>query len=114
MAARESMSAVFPALSRELQRGLGDVGRDDLVAQVERLRIYEVCKCEDSFCTSFYTAPHPHGEWGSGLENVVVDVASGMVVVDVVDGEIRFIDVLDRGDLRPAFRGLRQRLQHGP
>lgn len=67
MAASESMSTVFPALSRQLRRGLGDVGRDDLTAQVDRLRIHEVCGREDSFCTSFYTGPRPHGAWGSGF-----------------------------------------------
>jgi hypothetical protein len=42
------------------------------------------------------------------------DVGSVMVVLDVVDGEIRFVEVLHRGDLRPALVALRQRLQHGP
>jgi hypothetical protein len=34
----------------------------------------------------------------SGHENVVVDMASGAVVLDVMDGEIRFVEVLHRGD----------------
>jgi hypothetical protein len=54
MAASESMSTVFPALSRELQRGPGDVGRDDLTAQVDRLRIHEVCGCGGFVLYEFY------------------------------------------------------------
>jgi hypothetical protein len=104
------MSSVFPALDRELQLGLREVGRDDLAAQVDALQIHDVCGCEDGFCTSFYTGPRPQGGWAPGHENVLPDVPSGMVVLDVVDGEIRFVEVLDRGDLRPAFNDLRRRL----
>jgi hypothetical protein len=53
-----------------------------------------------------------HG--GLGMRTSWWDVGSVMVVLDVVDGEIRFVEVLHRGDLRPALVALRQRLQHGP
>jgi hypothetical protein len=34
------------------------LGADDSLA------ITDVCSCQDSFCTSFYTGPKPDGAWG--------------------------------------------------
>ncbi len=39
------------------------------------------------------------GGWGPDHDNLVYDLAGGMLVLDVVDGVIRFVEVLDRPDL---------------
>lgn len=110
MAADERLVDVFPDLASELRAGLVADGDDDLAVQVDDLLITDVCRCDDSFCTSFYTGPRPDGAWGPGLRNVLPEVASGMVIVDVVDGVIRYVEVLDRATMRPAFRKLRHRV----
>lgn len=62
------------------------------------------CGCGDSFCSSFYTGPKPNGPWGPGARNVVLQPRTGDVILDVVDGRIRFVEVLDRKDVRDKIR----------
>ena len=47
------------------------------------------------FCQSFYTAPRPDAGYGPGHRNVCLDPRRGMLVLDVVDGRIMFVEVLD-------------------
>ena len=43
--------------------------------------------------------PRPNGAWGPDHDNLVFDLDGGMLVPDVVDGVIRFVEVLDRPNL---------------
>ena len=94
------LSALLPELAEELRAGLDD--HPALAAQIGELEIFGRCECGDSFCSTLYTAPQPNGPYGPGLKNVVVDM-KGMVILDVVDGEIRCVEVLFRGDVRAAL-----------
>ena len=64
------------------------------------------CSCNDDFCSSFYTGARPTGSWSDegDHENVVPDASVGMVVLDVVDGVIRYVEVLDRPDVHAVVR----------
>ena len=66
---------------------------------VDELRAFESCGCDDKFCTSFYTGPRPDRSWGPDHESLVYVLDGGMLVLDVVEGAIRFVEVLDRSDL---------------
>jgi hypothetical protein len=90
---------LIPAFAAELERLLGEADRDDLAGQVASLRLAAVCPCEVPGCGSFYTA-RPMKRWFRRGRQVEV----GTVVVDTIDGEIVFVEVLDRPEVREALR----------
>jgi hypothetical protein len=89
----------LPALAVELDRGLRAQGRSDLAEQIPTLRITAVCPCEVETCASFYTG-RPMKRWFRRGKQVPV----GDLVVDSIDGEIVFVEVLGRPDVRSALR----------
>ena len=91
---------LVPHLAAELEAALAKDGDEALAGQVGSLRIEQLCGCGDDFCASFYTGPKPDGSWGPGHENVLPSIDDGMVVLDVVDGIIRYVEVLHRDDVR--------------
>ena len=96
---RRRVVELSPELGRLLLVALVADGRPDLADSIEELEAREPCSCGDAFCTSFYTGPRPDGAWGPDHENLVYDFAGGMLVLDVVEGVIRYVEVLDRPDL---------------
>jgi len=53
------------------------------------------CGCGDDFCASFYTQPKPKGAYGPGHYTLALETAAqGMLILDVVDGVISFVEVL--------------------
>jgi hypothetical protein len=98
---------LLPAFAAELERALRADGKDELADQVAGLVIESLCGCGDDFCSSFYTGVRPVGAWGPALRNVTPAVATGMVILDVVDDRIRYVEVLDRGDVKAVLEALR-------
>ena len=96
------LADALPDLASELERDLRAEGHPALANQVPELRMTAPCECGDSFCTSFYTGPVPDGSWSGEHKNIVTE--KGGLILDVVDGRIRFVEVLDRGTLRPMLR----------
>ncbi len=90
----------LPSLAIELATLLRDAGHEGLAEQIPHLRVYDRCRCADEFCATVYTAPRPKGSWGPRHENVTLDPANGMLILDVVDGNVTCIEVLDRDDVR--------------
>ena len=84
-----------PAFATELEEGLRKIDRPDLAEQVQSLGLREVCKCEVEGCASFYTAA-PMRRWFRRGKQVPV----GELVVDTIDGEIVYVEVLNRPDLK--------------
>jgi hypothetical protein len=77
-----------------------EAGEDGLVSQVDSLRVLRECGCGDDFCQSFYTQPPPVGAYGPGHRNVCLSPhRPGMLVLDVVDDLIMFVEVIDRPPL---------------
>ncbi|PWU50464.1 hypothetical protein DLE60_09725 [Micromonospora globispora] len=75
-------------------------GEAQLKEQVERLRIVEVCSCEDEFCQSFYTAPKPRRPYGDGHRNVCLDAPwPGYLILNVVNDDVVYVEVLYRSSL---------------
>lgn len=97
------VTEVLPEFATELVEAL--LGQDDaqLAAQVRGLRLESSHCCDDHFCSSFYVAPRSR-PWGPSHRNVPVEVAAGMVILDVVDDVIVFVEVLDRPDVAECLR----------
>jgi hypothetical protein len=90
----------WPTLARQLRTALTAQTEPGLAAQVDELRVHEVCPCDDDFCQSFYTQPPPDEGFGPGHRNVVLEPEwDGHLIIDVIDGQIVFIEVLDRSPL---------------
>jgi hypothetical protein len=92
------MNEVLPGFSRELFDALMTDGDASLTSQVQGLRVVKLCRCNDAFCSSFYAGPRPNGSWSDEGEhsNVMPTMTYGMVVLDVVNGRIRYVEILDR------------------
>ena len=89
----------LPDLAAELERLLREQGRPDLAEQIPTLPITAACPCEVEGCGSFYTG-RPMKRWFRRGRQV----PAGDLVVDTIDGEIVFIEVLGRPDVRAALR----------
>ena len=109
MTIRPKMAEVFPVLSQEIADLLIRDEHEELAGQIPNLAIEQCCTCGDEFCTSFYTVPPPKGSWGPGHRNIVLGAEEGMLVLDVVDDAIVYVEVLDRPEVRPAFENLKGR-----
>lgn len=94
---------LFPAFLAELQTLLLREKRPDLSQQLGQLPVVDRCRCGDADCSHFYTAPKPSGSYGPGHENLMLPTKQGLVVVDLVDGTIVGIEVLDRPDVKVAL-----------
>lgn len=97
---RLRLTDTLPAFAAELHQLLIEQGEPALAAQVAGLMIRDRCRCGDDFCGTFYTKPKPKGGFGPGHRNVRLMPEEGMLILDVVDGEIACMEVLDREDVR--------------
>jgi hypothetical protein len=91
---------LLPALAGELRELLKKAGRGDLSAKVDALPLIERCRCGDDFCSTFYTAAKPVGAYGPGHSNLQLSPSEGMIILDLVDDDIRCVEVLDRPEVQ--------------
>jgi len=73
----------------DLEQLLREAGRPDLADQVPELRIRALCTCSVEGCRSFYTGL-PMKRWFRRGKQV----PAGDYVVDTIDGEIVYVEVL--------------------
>jgi hypothetical protein len=90
----------LPDLAEELESLLVEIGQNELAAQVQHLRIVDRCRCEEPNCATFYTAEPPSGRWGPSLEGIQLPSADSWMNLDVVDGRISMVEILDRPNTR--------------
>ena len=88
---------VRPELAAELEELLRGASEERLARSVPGLRVHGRCRCGEAGCASLYTAPPPEGGYGPGHRNLVLPWEPGMLVLDVVDGRIAFLEVLPDG-----------------
>ena len=93
------LSAAVPAFATELEDGLRAAGRPELADQIAGLEVRDLCRCEVEGCASFYTEL-PIKRWFRRGKQVPV----GDLVVDTIDGQIVYVEVLGRPDVRRALR----------
>ena len=94
----------FPEVARELEAALRREGEHWLADSVTFTRIYGPCECSDTTCGSFYTGPKPDGAFGPGHRCIPLDPSVGMMIIDVVDDVIRYVELIDRPDVHAALR----------
>jgi len=94
------LADTLPSFAAELQQLLTEKAEAELAAQVPSLAIFDRCRCKDDFCSTFYTQPKPNGAYGPGHRNVALTPEEGMLILDVVGGEIACVEVLDREEVR--------------
>lgn len=92
---------VYPDLIDELTTLLADEGEYELAVSAWVLRLVGECGCGDDFCQSIRTADHPQGQpFGPGHRNVMLSPSKGMLILDVVDNRIMYIEILFRPPIR--------------
>ncbi|RKN44994.1 hypothetical protein D7294_07805 [Streptomyces hoynatensis] len=95
------MREVFPEPAAELIFLLEAEGEPELAASVHDLRLVGECGCRDDFCQSIRTSDQPRGQpYGSGHRNVSLSPAEGMLILDVVDERIVYVEILFRPPMR--------------
>ncbi|MEQ1352774.1 MAG: hypothetical protein ABLT11_02085 [Candidatus Acidiferrum sp.] len=67
--------------------------------------IVDRCRCGDDFCATFYVQPKPEGAYGPGHHNIDLNPDKGMLIVDVVDGNIVAVQALYRDAFRRKLIG---------
>ncbi|WP_216858223.1 hypothetical protein [Actinomadura verrucosospora] len=96
---------VFPELVTELVALLEEEGEPELAVCAWDLRLVADCGCGDDFCQSFETELHPRGQpYGPGHRCIALAPAKGMLNLDVVNGRIMYVEVIDRPPLRDRRR----------
>jgi hypothetical protein len=105
MASPMLLTEALPKLTEELQKLL-EAKKPELAVQVPALKIVQSCGCGDDFCASFYTQPKPKGAYGPGHYNLLLVPADGMLILDVVDSVISFVEVLYRPEIRQKLVAL--------
>lgn len=92
---------VYPELIAELERLLEAEGERHLAICVRDIRLVAPCGCRDDFCQSIRTAEHPPGTpYGPGHRNVLLDPEEGMVILDVVNERIVYVEILNRPPMK--------------
>ncbi|HVF53039.1 MAG TPA: hypothetical protein VNC78_05460 [Actinomycetota bacterium] len=106
---------VLPEIASELETALEKQGDPDLATQIRGLRIESLCGCDDEFCGSFHARGDQKYPWSDvgDLRSVAVEVA-GIVVLDVVAGTIRYVEVIDRPEVRKELRSAVPRRRTDP
>jgi hypothetical protein len=96
--------AVLPDLAARIEAGLQAQGEERIAEQIDDLRITAVCTCEHSYCGSFYTSTRPMKRWFMrGRQVTIEDGEPGEITVDVVRGEISYVEVLHLEHVRQAL-----------
>lgn len=111
----------MPEFSDELRSLALQSGRPEIAEQLVRMRIVDRCRCGDDFWATFYTGEKPQGGYGPNQETIELPAETGMILLDLVNGLVRCVEVLYRDDIRlrlqkPAAltRSCRPRLgEHG-
>jgi hypothetical protein len=76
---------------------LEEEGESEPAICVRDVRLAGECDCGDDFRQSIRTADHPQGKpFGPGHRRVPLTPSKGMLILDVADGRIMYIEIIDR------------------
>ena len=108
MTERPLVRRVLPGLAERIETALRAQGEERVADQVAELRITAVCPCDQEFCGSFHTAKRPMKRWMlRGRPVAIADGGPGEIAVDVVRGEVAYVEVLFVDGVRERLAGLR-------
>jgi hypothetical protein len=91
---------LFPDLAAELEQLLGSEGEATIANQVTSLPIVDRCRCGNDFCATFYVQRKPEGAYGPGHRSIDLDPGNGMLILDIVEGNIVTVEILRRDAMR--------------
>ena len=95
-----NLEAQWPVLSEQLRQSLRGAGEGDLADGVAEMHVIARCDCGDGSCQSFYTEPPPEGAYPypDRARNLCFEDPGwdGMLILDIVDERIHFVEVIDR------------------
>jgi hypothetical protein len=98
------LADVLPQLAERMTNALRESGETHLAKEVAALRVTDVCRCGEPYCGSFYTARWPMKRWfRRGRQVELGDGLPGNVTLDVVAGEIVYVEVLFWDEVRDAI-----------
>jgi hypothetical protein len=101
------LASVLPELAQRIEAALRAQGEGRIADQVAGLRITGPCTCGQTFCGSFQTLKTPLKRWFMrGRQIGLSDGGTGEVVLDVVRGEIAYVEVLYLDDVRDTVAQL--------
>jgi hypothetical protein len=101
------LASVLPELGERIEAALRAQGEGRIADRVAGLRITGPCTCGQPFCGSFQTLRTPLKRWlMRGRQIELQDGGPGEIVVDVVRGEIAYVEVLYLDDVRDALARL--------
>ncbi|WP_043175777.1 hypothetical protein [Streptomyces sp. NRRL B-24484] len=104
---RPLVREVLPDLAGELTALLLEEGELGLATGVRELRLVAECDCAEASCQSIRTSEHPPGRaYGPGHRTVPLLADAGLLVLDVVDDRIVYVEVLDRPPMRRRAAGM--------
>jgi hypothetical protein len=101
---RARLAEVLPEFGLELRSLLEQSGEHKLAQQMDELEIFDLCRCGDWFCASFYTQPKPKGVYESPHDRIVLEPKEGELFLDVVGGRIAHVEVLYRDGIRDILQ----------
>ena len=101
------VTRVLPELAERIEAALRAQEEPRLADSVGGLRVTRVCTCGQPYCGSFHTATWPMRRWFMrGRQIQLEDGGPGEIMVDVVRGEIAYVEVLYLDDVRDAVAQL--------
>ena len=103
-AADARLGQLLPELTWEITGLLRVEGETTLALKFEFQPFHQWCGCGDDFCQSFYTQPRSEGPYGPGHRTVCLDPETGMINIDVVGDDIRYVEVLFRPEVPGQLR----------
>jgi len=101
------VATLLPELAERMEAALRAQGELRIADEVAALRITGVCRCGQPACGSFHTGPKPIKRWlMRGRQIELRDGGPGDVILDVVRGEIAYVEVLGLDDVRDTVARL--------
>ncbi len=94
-----AVGELFVQFFLELEAMIEAVGRADLLEHLRGAPITSRCNCGDADCAHFYTSPVPTRR-DHTHENIMLPSQSGLIVLDVRQGKVVAVEVLDRPDVK--------------
>lgn len=104
-------SNVLPDLYDKISKMFRDIGEQQLIEQVNNLRIVALCNCNDIDCGSFWTIEPPvdHDSSDLNVQGFALPDTHG-IAVELIEGHVAFVEIIPsdygrevRTKIRDAF-----------
>lgn len=103
----------MPDFALELEKALRSDNLNELADSIRSLEIKGRCSCGDLWCSTFYVGGPQDSLIEKSDGTVCLDANAGMVNVDIVNGKITTIEVLDRIDVWEILNREFEKLRKG-